>query len=137
MRDYNIKTKEIKKVTYVTQDGHEFETKESAYLYNSYDFMNYILENNVNSLKVDTRFFKDDVIESYKFYDKEQLDMFLYAYLDYFEVSNVKEVKEKAENRISFPCVLCNINDGSDGSILFFKEDLFNELTAIIGKMKK
>lgn len=136
MRDYNIKVKEVKKVTYVTQDGHEFETKESAYLYNSYDFMNYILENGTGKMKVDKRFFKGGIIDFYKIETSEQLDMFLYAYLDCYEVLNEREIIDKAETRISFPCILCGINNEGSGEILFFKEELANELNAIISKMK-
>lgn len=127
MSKYNIQKKEISIVKYITQDGQEFKSKESAYLHNCYLLMEDVLVNHTDCIDINEDIFKDDTITFCKFSNKEELNMFLYAYLDYYCVSNEKEIMKKAEKRVDFPCTLCSIENG-----LFFKEDLLNEFKKII-----
>ena len=130
MSKYKIQKEVISITKYTTQDGMEFESKELAYLHNCYLLMENILENYTNYIDVNENIFKDSEITFCKFSDKEELDMFLYAYLDYYCVSNEKEITRKAKERIDFPCTLCFIENR-----LFFKEDLLDAFNVIIYKI--
>lgn len=127
MNKYNIQKEEISITKYIAQDGQKFESEKSAYLHNCYLLMGDILTNHTNCIDINEDIFKDNTITFCKFSNKEELDMFLYAYLDYYCVSNEKEIMKKAEERVDFPCTLCSIENG-----LFFKEDLLNEFKKII-----
>ena len=130
MSKYKIQKEEISIIKYIAQDGQKFESKKSAYLHNCYLLMGNILDNHINYIDVDENIFKDGEITFCQLSDKEELDMFLYAYLDCYCVSNEKEIMKKAKERIDFPCTLCFIENG-----LFFKEDLLDIFNVIIHKM--
>lgn len=127
MNKYNIQKEEISITKYIAQDGQKFESEKSAYLHNCYLLMGDILTNRTNYININENIFKDNNVSFCKFLNKEELDMFLYAYLDYYCVSNEKEIMKKAEERVDFPCTLYSIENG-----LFFKEDLLNEFKKII-----
>lgn len=127
MSKYNIQKEEISITKYIAQDGQKFESEKSAYLHNCYLLMGDILTNRTNCININGNIFKDNNISFCKILNKEELDMFLYAYLDYYCVSNEKEIIKKAEERVDFPCTLCSIENG-----LFFREDLLDEFNVII-----
>lgn len=130
MNKYKIQKEVISIIKYTTQDGQEFESEKLAYLHNCYLLMKDILANHIDYININENIFKDNNITFCKFSNKEELDMFLCAYLDYYCVSNEEEIMRKAKERINFPCILCFIENG-----LFFKEDLLDEFNAIIYKM--
>ena len=93
--------------------------------------MDDILDNHTTDITIDDRIFESENIECYELQNREELDMFLYAYLDYYTVNNKEEIMDKAETRKEFPCTLCFAGDMS----LFFKEDLIDEMDKVINEL--
>lgn len=132
MDKYTIEEKTITKKIYTTYDGFEFVCKQDAYNHVAFKFREDILNNKINIIDLDLDLFRDENITSCKFLNKDELEMFLYSYLDEYTVCNAEEIKYKAQHRINFPCILCIAEDE-----IFFKEDLINRIENVLNAIRE
>ena len=132
MDKYTIKEKTITEKIYTTYDGFEFKYKQDAYDHVAFMFTEDVLDNKANSVDIGSSLFVDDYITSWELSNKDELDMFLHSFLDKYDMYNAGEIKNKAQNRISFPCTLCATENR-----LLFKEDLISELGSVLKEIKE
>lgn len=132
MDKYTIKEKTITEKIYTTHDGFEFKYEQDAYDHVAFMFTEDVLDNNTNSVDIDSSLFTDEYITSWELSNKDKLDMFLHSYLREYDITNEEEIKNKAQNRISFPCTLCATENR-----IFFKEDLISELEGVLNEIRE
>lgn len=132
MDKYTIKEKTITEKIYTTHDGFEFKYEQDAYDHVAFMFTEDVLDNTTNTVDTNSSLFADEYITSWEFSNKDELDMFLHSFLDKYDMYNAEEIKDKAQNRISFPCTLCATENR-----IFFKEDLVNEIEGILKEIKE
>lgn len=132
MNKYTVKEKTITQKIYTTCDGSEFTNKQYAYDHAAHLFTEDVLENTTNTIDIDSSLFTHEYITSWKFSNKNELDMFLYGFLDAYEMYNEEEIKDEAQNRTSFPCTLCATENE-----IFFKEDFIEKIENILNMIKE
>lgn len=132
MDKYTIKEKTITEKIYTTDDGFEFKYEQDAYDHVAFMFTEDVLDNKTNSVDIDSSLFADEYITSWELSNKSELNMFLHSFLDKYDMYNEEEIKNKAQDRISFPCTLC-----ATEYRVFFKEDLISELEGVLNEIKR